>query len=133
MGMGAQASAGWKITAEHLKKLCPTEYNNLIDFLEKHNLNLDTIAQDIQLENDFDQSEAFYNVLDALQIAFSNKTIPGDETLELELFYYNSDDGDIYDDLTDGANWLVHNVEVMTPSAKQIADYLERALWTTFG
>lgn len=134
MGMGAAGAHGWIISTENLRGLIPTEYAVLEAALDKRKLALDDLALAIAEEEDLtDDDKEIDDALDALYAAFKQKTAVDGKELELELFYYSDEDGDIYDDLEDGANWSVDGMWELTPPGKKFKDIIEQCSWTQFG
>ena len=139
MGMGSAPASAWTISNENLRKIVPQEYDHLLSILESNDLNLDNIALSMQCDSKFSEDKnvdkALGYALDNLSTAFRDKTsmVNANSHLEITLNYYNSEDGDRYDELEDGAFWTVEGVEMLTPSGNKFREFLEFSRWTIYG
>ena len=127
MGMGSCPNHGFSISIDNLRKLCPDELAELETQLEKEEgISLDDFALSVCIDcTPTDKASIAY---EKLQDAFKAKT-----NLELEIYYYNEDDGDRYDDMESGVNFLVHGVKDYTPAGLALKDMIEEKLWTVYG
>lgn len=110
MGMGHAAGHADTIDNETLQKVCPEEYQVLLDELDKEDIDLDYFAEQIQAENDLNQD--LLKVLDDLAATFKYET-----GLTICLQYHDQENGDRYDEL-EGAYWDLDGVYTMTLQAK---------------
>lgn len=162
MGMGAAPASGWTISEENIQQIVPEAWDKFSSILRKYHITTYDVADAMRQESDIEveipdrelaaneviilaeeteaaQAQANVEINDALNHLcneFTKATTSGlanDSALTLELSYYSSDDGDRYDDLEDGAIWLVEGVEHKTPAGYRFADKLEFARWTIFG
>lgn len=132
MGMGSAPVHGYVIQWDAIKKLCPVQAAMLEAVLEHDESDLDSLARDIQQQEDInDETNA---ALDQLLDAFKKVTSVGESSaLELELSYYDSDSGDRYDDVSEGAVWLVHGMTQLSPAGEKFQNIVEESMWTVYG
>jgi len=137
MGSGAAPAASWTISNENLEKIVPVEYKQLIAVLDKHQETLDGFAIQLSMDENLlvaeDAQAELESAFDALLKAFKTVTTVDGKFLELELQYYDADSGDIYDDLENGAIWLVDGVQQLSPPGKKFNDFVEFSQWTQYG
>lgn len=132
MGMGSAPVHGYVIQWDAIKKLCPVQATMLEAVLEHDESDLDSLARDIQQEEDInDETNA---ALNQLFDAFKKVTAVGENSdLELELSYYDSDSGDRYDDVSDGAVWMVHGMTQLSPAGEKFQNIVQESMWTVYG
>ncbi len=135
MGMGMGACFGWIIADEELAKICPEQYENLIKVLDDHDGGtFDSLARDFQMEEvDSENMKACH----ALRDAFTENTRValdggGNSDLFLILGYYDSSEGDRYDELDQDHYWEVIGMEMLTPAGEKIKN-VELKTWTWYG
>jgi hypothetical protein len=135
MGMGTAGCHGWIMKWEDISKICPVQAKLLESALEKTNTTLDGFCRDAEFSdfpNDEDGeyvSECWERLRDQFEIA----TKVGESCLSLDAFYYDSDDGDRYDELEDGGHFCVSGVQVMSEAGKKFQDQITHANWTIYG
>ena len=136
MGIGSAPSHAWTISHEQLASLVPVAWANLSHELNRYGTSLDALARSRADEEPASESEdareAIDRALEQLFQEFKVATQVGESCLELELFHYSADEGSRYDDLNDGANWLVDGVQQLTPAGAKFRDRIEWKGWTTF-
>ena len=133
MGMGMAPSSGHVISWDNIKKLCPVQSAMLEAALEAEDVSLDDYARDISDGNDLEVHESIDNCFAELQEAFAKATEVEGKGLNLTIFYYDSENGDRYDDLADGANWDVTGMTVLSPAGEKFKDIVQFQQWTVFG
>lgn len=131
MGMGAIPCNGWVISKEEVEKICPTEMKLLMLSLSKEGMTLDCLGRDVQDQNIVPDSVD--NALGLLCEQFKENTQVQNKGLELELHYYDSESGDIYDDLDEGAYFLVYGMQELSPAGKKFSNVVEPKSWTVRG
>jgi len=126
--MGHSACSADVIEEKSIKKFCPKEFAALeaeIKDYEKEE-SWEVIAQGFSCGEEragAELNEAYYNLCEA----FEKKT-----GLELGVGYHNSDDGDIYDEVTE-VYWYVNGMYQLTPAGKKMQKYVETQSFVTFG
>jgi hypothetical protein len=139
MGMDSAPASAYVISEADLNSLCPKEFGEFLRLCkESPEEGIDGVAQQWDKETDVyedddDANQKLNGAWSALHQAFADKTRVGDSELELELCYYNADDGGQYDDLEDGAFFVVWGCTMLTPAAENIRDKLEEKRWTIYG
>jgi hypothetical protein len=112
MASGSAPCWGELIKVEDVKKVCPHEYLALEVAIDApdNGLSIDQLAYGIYIEDmtdiEEDSSSSHCEEIEerykALCKAFKDRTGMG-----IYLTWYNTEEGECYDDLEDGANWLV--------------------------
>ena len=115
----------------------PVAWASLCQELSSNGVSLNDLALAQAQEDAVSESEAACQAIDdaleRLCRAFQEATKVGESCLELELFYYSSTDGSRYDELHEGANWLVDGMQQFTPAGEKFKDRIHWKGWTTFG
>ena len=136
MGMGTAPSHAWIISQEQLHRLVPAALANLNRLLASQGKNLSDLALAKAQEEAVSESDEACQAIDAalerLDREFQAATRVGKSCLELELFHYCAAEGSRYDELEEGANWLVDGVKQFTPAGEKFKDRIEWKGWTTF-
>ena len=134
MGMGSAPAHATVISWDNLKKLCPKECEALEKALDATDeWTLDGFAQSAVSGDIEEVPNEIYQCWDNLLDAFTNTTATPDSELFLSIGYYDREQGDRYDDLQEGAFFMVDGVWVKTPAAEKLGDMLEEKSWTVFG
>jgi hypothetical protein len=132
MGMGSAPVHGYVIQWDEIKKLCPVQTAMLEAVLEHDESDLDSLARDIQQQEDI--NDEVNAALNQLFDAFKKVTSVGEDSdLELELSCYDSDSGDRYDDVSDGAVWMVHGMTQLSPAGEKFQKIVQESMWTVYG
>ena len=137
MGMGSAPAHAWVISKDNLRALLPA-YVAFEALLSLHDKTVDdyalSISKDELLEDVSEEdNEAIDKAWGEVEAAFKTATTVGESSLELDIGYYNREEGDLYDDLEDGAYFTVDNVLDFTPAGNKFKDKLENASWTIYG
>jgi hypothetical protein len=130
MGSGYAPCSGWVISTETLRSLVPNELGALEAALDEGGLTLNDLAREVSIE---EPSPPIAQALIAVQKAFERATTFDGQHLELELFEYNLDLGERYDELPGGANWLVSGMTQLTAAGRKFQDRIRYERWTQFG
>jgi len=125
MGMGYAANYAEVIEDKNVGVICPVEHRAFMVSLKAHDMTLDEFAcnlsidegNGIELENDYDK----------VCEEFHNKT-----GLHLSLGYHSRDDGDRYDDVTDGF-WQVEGMYELSEAGKKLEHLVQLKWYVTFG
>ena len=126
------------VLAEFVKKMCPKEFEDLMNIIDKYDVSLISLSQAVEMD-DFDgelscscdledgQAEEILSVWEALVIKFKEAT----GGLDLSLIYHDSDaEGD---DLEDGYSWAVYDVYQYTPAGEKYKKDITRKTWVVGG
>lgn len=136
MGMGTAPSHAWVIDHEQLQALVPDAWNNLGKLLAREGKSLSDLASSLAADEEISESkearQAIEAALERLVADFREATRVGESCLRLELFHYCAAEGSRYDELEDGANWLVDGVQHLSPAGAKFQQYVEWKGWTTF-
>jgi hypothetical protein len=137
MSSGAMCNYADTVEDYFIKAICPNEFADFIEYVQKTNAELETVAlfldeymgqeeekiEDVSEEEDKEIRKLYLT----LQSSFSKKTC-------LQLVIRFADDGNggsCYDEV-DGAFWEVEGVYQLTPAAKKYKDKIERKYWVTY-
>lgn len=136
MGMGTVPGHAWIIDDEQLYAVVPDAWNSLGQLLAGQGKSLSDLALAKAEEEEISESEEACQAIDAalerLLADFREATRVGESCLEIELFNYCAAEGSRYDELVDGANWLVDGVQQFTPAGAKFQQHIEWKGWTTF-
>jgi len=147
MGYGANACYCDIIDEELIKKLCPHDFQILINRLKRYDIDIETLAReifagddqgayilegvdhDVVKENDEEIVKRIYQAYERLRKAFKVET----EGLVINLnFHDQENDGDRYDDVN-GYFWEVGGVYKLTLAGERYKDNIKAASWVIFG
>ena len=139
MGMDSAAANGTVILVEDMKKLPLTgpAVTELYAFVEEHDIDQQYLDENYIDPTDFanavDGDEELAEQLKGLMTAVLD-AFRDDTGLELEPFYYNADDGGMYDTFAESSiQWSVCGVYQLTPEAQKIEHLITNAQWTVYG
>jgi len=131
MGMGTIPCHGTVISDDDLKKLCPVEYKRLEELLDKVDSSIDGLARDFAMEDGINQDVG--HAYADLCVAFEKATKIENGHLTLDLGYYDSENGDRYDELEENHYWDVGGVWQRTPAGEKFSNIVTEKSWTQFG
>lgn len=143
--MDSAPAHGWVISDEKLREICPTEYQALIDALDKteDGDTLGSLALAFQNEGpvDKDVALAYADLEEAFEKAttiWMERTRLDEQprslgSLKLCLQYHDDDAGGIYDEIEGDHYWDVDGMTQLTPAGKVFAGAVEEKSWTVFG
>lgn len=138
MGMGYAAAHAYVISHDNLKKLCPTEYDNLKNTLAGLCLSWSELAEICQgLHSGLSQDEEriLVKAVTALKQSFREATVVDGESLSLEICYYNEKSGDRYDEIDHhkGCFFAVNGFVKLTAPGEKFRDIINEQSWVIFG
>ncbi len=123
MGMGSAANSGYMMSVANVASILGQDWKDFIEYLENEGLEL----EELQYE---DEDEERLNKIYEL---FKEKTTVGNSFLEIELAYYDSEDGDIYDEMEEGCFfWVSGNIK-NTDAGEKFKSYMDYGNFVTFG
>jgi len=127
MGCGVVCYHNFTISLENLKKICAEE----VQAIESHKDFEGWGSFAIGFESDYEFNPLVRNLFKS----FKEKTSVGDSCLELDIVYYDEDNGDRYDEVNsiDGCVFCVHGVMRKSLPGEKFNEFLEENVWTQFG
>jgi hypothetical protein len=130
MGMGNAPCHAWIISLEGLKAICPEAVEAFEAILTERDFTWDSFARDLELEEVPDDLLAHW---ETLQRAFEAATTVNGSHLELDIGFYDSEKGDLYDELESGCYFTVDGVTQLTEAGRKFKEHLTEQSWTVFG
>ena len=125
------------VSQDFIKKQIPTIFKGFLDALSEFDLILDEFAQykaedrdigEFNTEITDKQLEDLDNWWKKVKTEFKNTT-----GLELDIFYFNPDEGNAGDDIEYGVIFEVGGVYELTESGKRFKGEIQHKRWVNFG
>jgi hypothetical protein len=131
MGCGTICYHNFTISLEKLRKLCEAE----IVALESHRDFEGWGDLAMKAQSQSNEIEDLNLLLENLFNKFKQETTVDGSSLELQLTYYDKDNGDRYDEVnsTDGCVFCVYGVMRKSLPGEKFNAILEENVWTQFG
>ena len=128
MGMGAAPAHAWTISLDSLRRICPNDVAACEKVFAEHGYDWNSFALALDKNDlgDVDDTETLCGPWESLQAAFKTATAVGASALELGIGYYNAEDGDLYDELDEGAYFTVEGVTMLTPAGEKLRNTSKR-------
>jgi len=131
MGFGYGSNYADVVSEENVKKICPAEYQDFIDALEKEDKDLYDFAINEQLSEEASDIVAF--AWQKLCVVFRQATTVGNSCFDLSIGYHDSEsEGDKYDEV-DGYYFHVTGTYQLSPAGEKFEKIFDRKFFVTAG
>ena len=133
-----------KISMENVEKLCPGAYVRFWVVMETHDIDARWAFEEFLTQNDdcppqpteeeFTAMTELWEAWEKLQEDFARVTkVANGSHLDLFTGYYDSENGDCYDEIEDGPFFCVEGAFVRSQAGETFKDMLEDTFYVNFG